>query len=95
LPAFLEEMPEPQEFFASSKRIDAIISSVYKLSRGQASKLISEEIVFINSRVVTKESTTLKDGDVVSVRHYGKFIFDGEIKETKKGRLVIQARVYK
>lgn len=39
-------------------------------------------------------SQMLKDGDTVSVRGFGKFIFRGEKNTTKKGRLVIGADLF-
>lgn len=95
LPDFINKAPEPSEIIVSSTRADAIISSAYKLSRNQASVLFSQDKVFVNSRVINKDSTTLKDGDIVSVRGYGKFIFDGELRRTKKDRIVISIRIYK
>ena len=40
------------------------------------------------------ESAILKDGAVLSVRGYGKYIFRGEEHETKKGRLVVAVDKY-
>ena len=37
----------------------------------------------------------LKPGARVSVRGFGKFIYDGVISSTKKGRLYVRVRVFK
>lgn len=95
LPEFINEPPEAEERFTPSLRADAVISSVFKLSRSEASRLFSESRVFVNSRLLQKESALLKEGDTVSVRGCGKFIFEGELRSTKKNRLVIEVRIYK
>lgn len=95
LPDFINQVPDIEEMIVSSTRVDAIVASVYKLSRNSTSTLFSQEKVFINSKVAHKESATLKDNDIVSVRGYGKFIFDSEIRRTKKDRIVVGIRIYK
>ncbi|MCQ2506558.1 MAG: YlmH/Sll1252 family protein [Lachnospiraceae bacterium] len=71
----------------ASERLDAIVSFVYKLSRGNAQKLIDAEKVFVNGMVVTSAGKDLKPEDRVSVRGYGKFIYKGYENTTRKGRL--------
>ena len=86
--------PEEKEIVVSSTRADAVISSVYKLSRNEAAALFDKELVFINSKAATKSSVILKENDVVSVRHKGRFIFCGELRKTKKDRCVVEVRVF-
>jgi RNA-binding protein YlmH len=95
IPSVINEEPEPIEIIVTSHRADAIISSVFKLSRNQATQLFNQEKVFINSKVAYKESLMLKENDVVSVRGYGKFIFSQPLRETKKGRNVVEIKLYK
>lgn len=95
IPAFLNDKPDAEEITVSSLRSDAVVASVYRLSRSQAAQLFNQEKVFINSRVVHKESIMLKEEDIVSVRGLGKFIFEGELRRTKKDRLVVSVRIYK
>lgn len=95
LPEFINELPEESQLNVTSARADAVVSAVYKLSRSASSKLFTAGKVFINSRLTDKESALLNTGDAVSVRGYGKFIFEGEVRKTKKDRLVISVRIYK
>lgn len=95
LPAFINELPEAEEIIVSSVRADAVVASVYKLSRNQATQLFNQERVFINSKVAYKESLVLKNGDIVSVRGFGKFIFEDVLRKTKKDRNVVTVRVYR
>lgn len=85
---------KPMEAVVSSERIDAIISKVYGMSRSQGIEYFREKKVFVNGRVMENNSYVLKENDVVSVRGFGKFIFDGLKMETKKGRMRVQVRVY-
>ena len=80
--------------FAASKRLDVIIGAVYNFSRSEASKLIASERVFINSVLTLSASKTVSDNDIVTVRGYGRFILSGEVKTTKKGRLVLEIKKY-
>lgn len=95
LPAEIaEKKPEPIELTVSSQRVDITVAAVFKLSRNAVTQLVNQEKVFINSKIAYKESLTLKSGDIVSVRGKGKFIFDGEIRHTKKNKSVIGIRLY-
>ncbi len=92
---FTPPEPETLETTVSSLRADAVCASVYRLSRSGMSELFREKKVFINSRLCEKESVALKEGDIVSVRGYGRFVFGGEIRETKRKRLAVRVFVYK
>ncbi|MCR5202639.1 MAG: hypothetical protein K6D02_06070 [Lachnospiraceae bacterium] len=78
----------------SSNRIDAIIARLYNLSRESALKYFVEGKVFINGINTTENAKKLKDKDIVSVRGFGKFIFEKELGETKKGRLRVSVSKY-
>ena len=95
LPQIAGEKPEVSYINASSERLDAVCSAVFKLSRNEISRLITSEKAFINSRLTAKESKPLCEGDVVSLRGYGRFIYEGIERKTKKDRLVIAVRIYK
>lgn len=94
-PEVANKKPEGEELIISSQRVDVVICAVFKLSRNQATQLVNQERVFINSKAAYKESLILKSGDIVSVRGFGKFVFGEKIKETKKGRAVFEIGIYK
>ena len=71
----------------SSVRLDSVLALALKSSRSSISELISGGKVFINSRLITQNSTSLKENDIISVRGHGKFIYCGITNQTKKGRL--------
>ncbi|WP_026496444.1 YlmH family RNA-binding protein [Butyrivibrio sp. WCD3002] len=78
----------------SSERLDAILALVYKLSRSKAQDLVESESVFVDGKTAHSGGYDLKEGSRVSVRGYGKFIYDGVQKATRKGRLSVKIKVY-
>lgn len=77
-----------------SGRCDAVIAGLFKLSRSKSQELFKNGSIFINGRLCENSSAMLKEGAVVSVRGFGKFIYDGELGETRKGRLRVSVRKY-
>lgn len=93
--SIISKKPETEEHIVSSLRADAVIASVYRLSRNKTALLFRQEKVFINAVQCNKEAALLKAGDVVSVRGYGKFTVGKTLGETKKGRTVIETGVFR
>ena len=77
------DVPELQPRYAplrlnvASERLDAVTAAFTNLSRGQADRLFGAEKVFVNGRAVTDRSAKLKEGDILSVRGFGKAVYDG------------------
>lgn len=78
----------------ASLRLDAVIGAAFHTSRSGIAGLIPGGKVFVNGREVLQGSYILKDGDVVSVRGYGKFRYVSQGNMTKKGRLNITLEKY-
>ena len=74
----------------ASLRCDAVLAAVWNLSRAQSQALFAQKKVFVSGKLQENNSCFLKPEDVVSARGYGKFIFKGESRATKKGRPVIE-----
>ena len=85
--------PEKTEMIVSSERLDVLVSAVYNLSRSKAQVLFIQEKVFING-ASKNASTVAKVGDKISVRGFGRFIYNGVLRRTKKDRLVIEILRY-
>ena len=83
-----------EELIVSSERLDVIISAVYNLSRNESQKRIEGETVFCDGMITVSSSFVPKSGTLISVRELGRFIFDGILRQTKKGRNVISVRIY-
>lgn len=78
----------------SSVRLDSLLSIAFQSSRSSLSGLIGGGKVFVNSKVTLSNSYNLKEGDVVSVRGYGKFRYVGTNHQTKKGRYSVTLLLY-
>ena len=85
---------EPMRLNVASERLDAVLSAFTGLSRARTAPFFSGERVFVNGRVVADKSMKLKEGDIVSVRGFGKAVYDGIEYETKKSRLWVSLRKY-
>ena len=64
------------------------------MSRSQVLPVFHTEKVFVNGVVKTRPSAILNVGDKVSVRGFGRFIYNGVLRHTKKDRLVISVGVF-
>ena len=85
---------ERKNCLVSSERADSVIAKLYNMSRSQGVELFRAKKVFINGRLNENNSGMLKPGDRVSVRGYGKFLYQGTAYETKKGKLSVEVDVY-
>lgn len=84
-----------EEMVIASLRVDVAVCQVYNLSRNECAKLFETDKVFINSRKLESRSYQLKEGDMVSVRGYGRFQFVSVVRKTKKDRLVAEMIIYR
>ncbi len=95
-----EEVPDIEEKTimiedtVSSQRLDAVLAAAAKLSRSQAASLVRSGRVMVNHLETDDISRLLKEGDVLSVRGYGRFIYRGLAGQTRKGRFHIRIEKY-
>lgn len=89
-----EEEPDTKVLQVASLRTDVVIAKVYNLSRESSLDLFRAGKVFVNGRMCENNAKTLKAGDVVNARGYGKFVFMEEKGETKKGKINAKVVVY-
>ncbi len=89
-------LPEPQtkEFVVASLRIDAVVSSVWSISRSTAKALFEESKVLINSRPQERPEKEIKENDIISLRGYGRIKFLGIKNQTSKSKLRIIAQIF-
>jgi RNA-binding protein YlmH len=93
-PASAFPVPQRRGLNVASLRCDAVTAAVYDLSRGESQELFRQKKIFINSRLCQEPSRELREGDRVSVRGRGRYVFVRAAGETRKGRLRIDADVY-
>lgn len=78
----------------ASLRLDCITAAAANISREKAASLIRSEKTDVNHFTVTSASHELKEGDVLSVRGFGRFVLSGINGITKKGRIHIILKKY-
>lgn len=84
-----ESVPPEMEIVriqAASERIDGVIAKILRLSRNESLELFSRKRVFLNGMLWENTSTLLKPEDVVTVRGFGRFTYQGFEGISKKGR---------
>jgi RNA-binding protein YlmH len=84
-----------KEIIVSSLRIDNVISTLIGTSRADIlDKFKNKEIIY-NYNEITKPTYQLNIGDTFSIRKYGKYKYNGILKNTKKGGFIIEILMYK
>lgn len=78
----------------ASLRLDGVASGVLHLSRGKIQTLIAAEKANVNWNTVTNASFLLKEGDMVSIRGYGRFRILSIGGKNKKERIGLEVGVY-
>lgn len=85
---------EECEAIVSSNRLDAVIAAICKTSRNAALKLITEGKVFVNGAQTLHHTYDCKQGDILSIRGFGKVRFGEILGVTKKDRLKFSYKIY-
>ena len=78
----------------ASVRLDSLISLAFKASISSMVSYIEGGQVFVNGKLITSNGYEPKEGDIISVRGKGRFIFDGMSHQTKKGRCGVRILRY-
>ena len=89
--------PVTEEVFlsVSSSRIDSVVSKVYNIARSRSLELFRAGRVFVNGRLTQNNSYSLKSGDAVTARGFGRFTYVGEQGETRKGKTRVCVEIYR
>lgn len=78
----------------ASLRVDGIAAHVYHLSRKDIIPYFFEKKVAVNGRIVENNDKQLSEGDLVSVRGYGKFKVSEICGLSKKGKQNIKIELF-
>ncbi len=98
--ADLSEIKPPEQKFltissvAASLRLDAVTAAMLKISRKDAHNLIAGGAVGVNHSQTENTSLILKEGDIISVRGFGRFVFEAIGNRTGSQRLHITVKKY-
>ena len=85
---------EENHIIVSSLRIDTIIARITNTNRSSVIDKIKNKEILINYDILTKNSYTLKENDIFSIRKFGKYKFIGIEKTTKKDNYIIKYLKY-
>lgn len=80
---------EDNKYIISSNRVDNIISAITKLSRTKAQEYIKLGLVQVDYEECLDNSKIIKDGTILSIKKYGRYLVEGQSSSTKKGKPVI------
>lgn len=90
-----EDIPESLEVLLPSLRLDVCLAKVYNQSRNEILEQFRAGKVYVNGRLCENNSRILKEGDVINLRGFGKFIYVGIQYETKKEKLCVEVKIYR
>ena len=99
--AEIDEAKLPQHEFktvsavAASDRLDALLAAALGISRRESSLLIKSGKVSVNHKEAAGNSAAVKEGDIISVRGYGRIILDKIGNTTGSGRIHVNFKKYK
>ena len=85
---------EEIEIISSSERIDTVISHLIGINRNKIKDLIKNKNIILNYELVQNISKKLQNGDIFSIKKYGKYRYNGIYKTTKSGNLIIKISKY-
>ena len=78
----------------ASLRVDAIVSCGIGVSREISSKLIQTQKVKLNHKLLENASKKISEGDILSIRGYGRLELVSILGETRKDRIRIILKRY-
>lgn len=87
-----EEYQELKKFLVSL-RIDSIISAAFNLSRKESMNIINSESVKLNFEIIDKSYKEVEEGDMISVKGFGRFILHQLKGRSKSGRFICIIRI--
>jgi len=90
-----QDIPESREVLLPSLRLDVCLAKVYNQSRSDILEQFQTGKVYVNGRLCENNAKTLKEGEVVNLRGFGKFIYSGIKYETKKGKISVEVKLFR
>lgn len=74
----------------ASVRLDCIIAALCNQSRNSANERIVSGEISVNSVECTRPTRNILSGDIITVRHRGRFYIDSVDELSKKGRVILK-----
>lgn len=86
---------EESSYTVTSLRLDNIVAALAGVSREKTKNIILSGNVSVNFLLNQNVSHIMHEGDVLTIRGKGKYILNGVLGETKKGRIRISVIHYR
>lgn len=86
---------EEFNILVSSLRLDNVVSTITNTSRNNTDILFKNKFILINYEIMNKKTYNINEGDIISIRKHGKYIFDSIIKKTNKDKYILKIKKYK
>jgi RNA-binding protein YlmH len=96
----LADVPVPERkvikvaFTVMSMRLDAVAAGMFSVSRTEAARLVEEGRVSLNYAECLRTDAGVKEGDVISVRGFGKGEITAMGGTSRRGRQFVNAEIY-
>ena len=90
IPRRFEEIPVT----VASLRVDGVVKALTGKSREDAAAMVRQGLAELNYRECAEVAKEVAEGDVLSVRGFGKFIIGETAGSTRSGRLRVVCRKY-
>ncbi len=78
----------------ASLRLDSVLSAALKISRSKSSDMVKAGLVEVNHLNVLKSDFEIDNGDVLSIRGYGKYLIGFDGNTSRKNRYYINFSKY-
>ena len=85
---------ETYEFIVSSLRLDTVIAKIIGCNRDKIKDKIHNKEIVVNYNIINSSSYIFKEGDIFSIKKYGKYKFKGIVKTTKKDNYIVRCWKY-
>lgn len=85
---------EEKEAIVTSNRLDAVIAAICNLSRSASLRMIQEGKIFVNGTESLHNTYYCKQGDILSIRGFGKVRFGETLGVTKKDRIRFSYQIF-
>lgn len=85
---------EESAIVVSSPRLDGVVKAITGKSRETAADMVRAGLVELSYNAVDNVSHTVNEGDIISIRGFGKYVIGRTAGQTKSGRIRIALKKY-
>ncbi len=87
---YIEKEKQIIKINVPSMRLDAIVGELAKVSRNDANKYIEQERVFVNFKLELRNSRTIEENTIITIRGKGRFTISKILGETRSKRINLE-----